>query len=188
MDEERSPPAGRGSAAADPRPADCNHRGRGYTRPMTTTVKPIPDGYHAVTPYLTVDGAERAITFFKEAFGATELYRIPGPNGRVGHAELQLRDSRIMLSDEYPDMGVRGPLARGGTSVSFVLYVPDVDAAVERAVAAGGKLTRPVANQFYGDRAGGITDPFGHVWYLHTHVEDVPPDELARRAEQAMKG
>jgi PhnB protein len=152
---------------------------------MPSPVKPIPDGYHAVTPYLHVKGAARAIEFYERAFGARLLYRIDQPDGRVGHAELQIGDSRVMLADEFPEMGVRSPQAVGGTPVTIHLYVPDVDATVARAVAAGATLSRPVADQFYGDRNGGLVDPFGHVWFVATHVEDVPPEEISRRAAEA---
>jgi PhnB protein len=152
---------------------------------MPNPVKPIPDGYHAVTPYLHVKGAARAIEFYERAFGARLLYRIDQPEGRVGHAELQIGDSRVMLADEFPEMGVRSPQAIGGTPVTIHLYVPDVDATVACAVAAGATLSRPVADQFYGDRNGGLVDPFGHVWFVATHVEDVAPDEISRRAAEA---
>ncbi len=155
---------------------------------MADKPKPIPDGYHTVTPYLIVDWASRAIDFYKQAFGAVERLRIPGPNGRVGHAELAIGDSTIMIADEYPDMGIKGPKSIGGSPVSLHLYVENVDAVIERAVAAGGTLQRPIANQFYGDRMGSIIDPFGHVWHVSTHIEDVPDDELRRRAEAAAKG
>lgn len=150
---------------------------------MTDKVKPIPDGYHTVTPYLIIDGASAAIEFYRHAFGATEIMRLEH-QGRVGHAEIKIGDSPIMLADEHPDMGALGPHAVGGNPVSVVLYVDDVDAVVARAVAAGGKLQRPVADQFYGDRSGTIEDPFGHSWHVTTHVEDVPPEELRRRAAE----
>jgi PhnB protein len=149
---------------------------------MASSVKPIPEGYHSVTPYLIVKGAARAIEFYEKAFGATELYRIMGPGDVVGHAELQLGDSRIMLADEHPEVGARGPQSVGGTPVTIHLYVEDVDTTVERALAAGAKVTRPVADRFYGDRLGVLTDPFGHVWSVATHREDVSEDELKRRA------
>ena len=155
---------------------------------MAENVKPIPDGYHSVTPYLIVDGAARAIEFYKQAFGAQELFRMEGPGGQVAHAEIQIGDSRVMLGDEHPPMGARGPRAFGGSPVGLTLYVEDVDATVERAVEAGAKLTRPVATQFYGDRTGGVEDPFGHAWYVATHVEDVPHDELQKRAAAAHQG
>ena len=149
-------------------------------------VKPIPEGYHSVTPYLTLDDATRAIEFYKKAFGAVELMRMPAPGGRIGHAEIKIGDSPIMLADENPEMGNRSPRKLGGSPISLMVYVKDVDAQVAQAVAAGGKLVRPVADQFYGDRTGGIDDPFGYHWYLATHVEDVPPDELAKRAAKMM--
>jgi PhnB protein len=149
-------------------------------------VKPIPGGYHNVTPYLVVDGAAKAIDFYKKVFGATEKMRMPGPGGKVGHAELTLGDSMIMLADEHPDMGHRAPHAYGGSAVSLLVYVPDVDATVKTAIAAGAKVVRPVENQFYGDRMGAIEDPFGHQWSVATHVEDVQPEEMAKRAAAAM--
>ena len=152
---------------------------------MSDKVKPIPDGYHSLTPYLTVDGAARAIEFYKEAFGATEILCMDEPGGKVGHAELKIGDSIFMLADEFPDMGRRGPQSIGGTPVIFMLYVEDVDAVVSRAVAAGGKLVKPIKDQFYGDRTGSVDDPFGHSWYIATHIEDVPPEEMERRAAAA---
>lgn len=149
---------------------------------MASPVKPIPEGYHSVTPYLIVKGATRAIEFYERAFGAREIYRMMQPDGSVGHAELQIGDSRIMLADESPDVGARSPQSIGGSPVTIHLYVPDVDATVERAVAAGAKVTRPVADQFYGDRNGGVADPFGHLWYVATHTEDVSAEEIERRA------
>ncbi|ABS25858.1 VOC family protein [Anaeromyxobacter sp. Fw109-5] len=149
---------------------------------MPQPVKPIPEGYHSITPYLIVKGAAKAIDFYVAAFGATELFRMARPDGRVGHAEIRIGDSVVMLADEHPEMGARSPQTIGGTPLSLLLYVPDVDAVVARAVAAGAQLTRPVADQFYGDRSGILTDPFGHSWFVSTHVEDVPPDELERRA------
>jgi PhnB protein len=149
-------------------------------------VKPIPDGYHNMTPYLIVNGATRAIEFYTSVLGATEKMRMPSPGGKIGHAELTLGDSMIMLADEHPEMGARAPSAYGGSAVSLMVYVPDVDATVAKATAAGAKIVRPVENQFYGDRMGTIADPFGHQWHVATHVEDVPPDEMARRAAAAM--
>jgi PhnB protein len=148
----------------------------------TNPVKPVPDGYHSAMPYLIVDGAAKALEFYTRVFGATERMRMPGPGGKIGHAEVTIGDSVIMLADEHPEMGARGPRAFGGAAVSVVLYVPDVDRTVDAAVAAGARLLRPVADQFYGDRSGTIEDPFGHRWHVSTHKEDVPPDELARRA------
>ena len=150
-------------------------------------VKPIPEGYHNVTPYLVVDGATKALDFYKRVFGARERMRMPGPGGKVGHAEIDIGDSVIMLADEHPEMGARGPGAFGGSPVSLMLYVPDVDATVKAAVAAGARVVRAVEDKFYGDRSGTIEDPFGHQWHVSTHKEDVPPDELARRAA-AMAG
>ena len=155
---------------------------------MAGEVRPIPEGYGAVTPYLIVNGAARAIEFYKQAFGATETFRMERPDGRVGHAEIKIGDSHVMLADEHPEMGARGPQAIGGSPISLVLYVEDVDATVNRAVEAGAKLTRPVANQFYGDRTGGVEDPFGHAWYVATHVEDVAPEEMQKRAAAAHQG
>ena len=155
---------------------------------MAGEVRPIPEGYGTVTPYLIVNGAARAIEFYKQAFGATETFRMDRPDGRVGHAEIKIGDSHVMLADEHPEMGARGPQAIGGSPISLVLYVEDVDATVNRAVEAGAKLTRPVANQFYGDRTGGVEDPFGHAWYVATHVEDVAPEEMQKRAAAAHQG
>jgi PhnB protein len=149
--------------------------------------KPIPDGYRTATPYLIVKGAAEAIEFYKRAFGATELLRMADPKGRVGHAEIRIGDSVIMLADEYPEMGHRGPRSLGGSSVSILLYLEDVDTVFERALKAGARAQRPVQNQFYGDRSGTLEDPFGHVWTIATHVEDVPEEELKRRAEAVMK-
>jgi PhnB protein len=147
-------------------------------------VQPIPAGYREVTPYLSIRGASEAIEFYKKAFGAKELMRMPGPEGKLGHAEIGIGGSRVMLSDEYPPMDFLGPQSRGGTTVHLHVYMKDVDAVVERAVAAGAKLVQPVENKFYGDRTGSVQDPFGHVWHIATHVEDVPPKEMSRRAAQ----
>jgi PhnB protein len=149
--------------------------------------KPIPDGYRTATPYLIVKGAAEAIEFYKRAFGATEMLRMADPQGKVGHAEIKIGDSVIMLADEHPAMGYRSPRSLGGSSVSILLYLEDVDGVFERAVKAGAKAQRPVMNQFYGDRSGTLEDPFGHVWTVATHVEDVPPEEMKRRAQAAMK-
>jgi PhnB protein len=154
---------------------------------MTTGVQPIPDGYHSVTPYLAVDDAAAALEFYKQAFGARERMRMPAPGGKVGHAEIEIGGSCIMLADEYPDMAFRSPKAFGGTPVTLHLYVENVDAVAKQAVAAGAKELRPVKDQFYGDRTGTVQDPFGHVWHLATHKEDLAPDELKRRAGEAMK-
>src|SRR5579862_6576323 len=153
--------------------------------PMAT--KPIPDGYQTATPYLIVKGAAEAIEFYKKAFGATEMLRMADPQGRVGHAEIKIGDSVIMLADEHPGMGYRGPRTLGGSSVSILLYLAEVDRVFECAVKAGARALRPVADQFYGDRSGTLEDPFGHVWTVATHVEDIPPEEMKRRAEAAMQ-
>src|SRR5687767_14958947 len=143
-------------------------------------VKPIPEGYHSVTPYLVVDDANAAIEFYKKAFGATEKLRMP-MGDRIGHAEILIGDSHVMLADEFPDMGHLGPKARGGTTVSLMVYVADVDSAFQQAIEAGGKQERPVEDQFWGDRMGTLTDPFGHKWTLATTVEEVPDSELQER-------
>ncbi len=155
---------------------------------MASKVRPIPEGYHTATPYLIVRGAAAALEFYTKAFGATESMRLQEPGGRVGHAEIMIGDSPIMLADEHPEIGARGPQALGGSPVSIVLYVEDVDAVVQRAVAAGAKVKRPVTDQFYGDRAGTVEDPFGHAWHIHTHTEDLTPEELAKRAKAARGG
>jgi PhnB protein len=152
---------------------------------MTSRVKPIPEGYHTATPYLIVKDAARAIEFYKKAFGAMELMRMANPSGKIGHAEIKIGDSPIMLADEVPEMGHRSPESLGGSPVSILLYVQDVDTVFNQAVAAGAKVQRPVADQFYGDRTGGVTDPFGHVWYVATHMEDVSPEEMRKRAAAA---
>ena len=150
-------------------------------------VSPIPGGYNSITPYLIVRGAGKAIDYYKSVFGATEVFRMDGPDGKVGHAELKIGDSRIMLADENPNMGAGYASATsiGASPVSLYLYIPDVDRVVERAVAAGAKLLKPVQDQFYGDRSGFIQDPFGHLWGVATHVEDVAPQELEERAKKA---
>jgi PhnB protein len=153
----------------------------------TAKVKPIPDGYHSATPYLIVDGAARAIDFYRRAFDAKELMRIPAPNDRIGHAEIKVGDSVIMLADEHPEMDARGPKRYGGTPISILLYVTDVDRRFEQAIAAGATVERPVADQFYGDRSGTLRDPFGHRWHVHTHKEDVSTEELARRMAALQK-
>jgi PhnB protein len=150
-------------------------------------VKPIPEGYSSVTPYLIVKGASGALDFYKKAFGAEERVRMQGPDGKVGHAEIQIGNSCIMLADECPEMDARSPESIGGTPVSIMVYVQDVDSVVGQAVKAGAKLTRPVENQFYGDRAGAVVDPYGHKWHIATHVEDVSPEEMKKRAEAFMK-
>src|SRR5476649_950710 len=142
--------------------------------------KPIPDGYHSVTPYLIIRGAAAAIEFYKEAFGATELFRFPAPDGKIGHAEIKIGDSPIMLADEYPDMGYKGPQTLGDSPVSLMIYVDDVDTVFDRAVAAGAKTREAVSDKFYGDRIGTLEDPFGHVWHVSTHKEDVSAEEMER--------
>jgi PhnB protein len=151
-------------------------------------VKPIPDEYQRVMPYLIVDGATAAIEFYTSVLGASERMRMPGPDGRLGHAELQLGESVIMLADENPAMGIRGPKTIGGTPVTLHVYVEDSDAAFERALNAGATSLRPIENQFYGDRSGQFEDPFGHKWNVATRVEDVPPAEMQKRAAAAMAG
>ncbi|MFA7431280.1 MAG: VOC family protein [Rhodospirillaceae bacterium] len=146
-------------------------------------VHPIPEGYTTVTPYLTISGAAKAIEFYKQAFGAEELMRMESPDGRIGHAEIRIGDSRIMMSDEWPEMDAQGPAHYGGTPIAVLLYVEDVDAVVERALTAGATVLQPVTDHFYGDRMGTIRDPFGHKWHIGTHIEDVPPDEMKKRAE-----
>ncbi len=152
---------------------------------MSGKVSFIPEGYHTATPYLIIKGAAAAIEFYAKAFGATEIFRMASPDGKIGHAEIQIGDSRIMLADEHPEIGVRSPQAYGGSPVSIYLYVKDVDAVYNQAVAAGAKAVRPVVDQFYGDRNGGIEDPFGYSWYIATHKEDVPAEEIPKRAAAA---
>ncbi len=145
-------------------------------------VKPVPDGYHTVTPYLIVQGGAKALAFYGQVFGAIERERMQDATGKVHHAEIDIGSSRIMLADEHPEIGALSPPTVGGTAVSIHLYVEDVDAVVAKAVAAGATLVRPVADQFYGDRVGGITDPFGHRWFIATHKEDLSSAEIHRRA------
>lgn len=152
------------------------------------SVQPIPDGYHSVTPYLIIKDAAKALEFYAKAFGAEELMRFPGPGGKVMHAEIKIGDSPLMMADEFPDMGHLGPSTRGGTTVSLMLYVRDVDAAFDRAVKAGATVVRPVKDQFYGDRSGTLNDPFGHQWTISTHVEDVSPEEMQRRLQAGGTG
>jgi PhnB protein len=144
------------------------------------SVKAKPDGYHSVTPYLIVDGAAEAIRWYERALAATEVMRLP-MGDKIGHAEIRIGDSHVMLSDEWPEYGKLGPKSRGGSTCGLMVYLDDVDAAFNHAVAAGAMVDQPVADQFYGDRSGSITDPFGHSWTLASHVEDVPEDELQRR-------
>jgi PhnB protein len=149
---------------------------------MAGSVKPIPEGYHSITPYLYIKGAANALEFYKRVFGGTEKYRMTMQDGRLGHAEIQIGDSVIMLADEYPERNIRGPQSLGGTSVGIMVYVEDVDAAADRFVAAGGTVERPVQDQFYGDRSGTFADPFGHTWTIATHKEDLSSEEIERRA------
>ncbi len=148
-------------------------------------VSPIPEGYPRVSPYLCVHDAAAAIDFYTEVFGAKERVRMPDPDGRIGHAELQVGDSVVMLSDEYPDMDVRSAKSVGDTPVTLSVYVDDVDDVFDRALKSGATSLRPVQNEFYGDRTGRLEDPFGHRWSVATHVEDVPPEEMAKRAAEA---
>ena len=150
-------------------------------------VQPIPSGYHSVTPYLVVNNAARAIEFYQRAFGAKEMMRMDGPPGKIVHAELKIGDSMIMLSDEMPGGGLRSPQSLGGTTTGVFLYVENVDNVFHQATAAGAKVEMPVSDQFWGDRYGKITDPFGHSWSLATHVEDVPREEMKKRMQEAMK-
>ena len=149
--------------------------------------KPVPKGYGTVTPYLACGDAARAIEFYKRAFGAKEVMRMSGPDGGIGHAEVKIGDSRVMLTDEYREMDFLSPLTRGGTTVHIHLYVTDADKTAERAVGAGARLLHPVQDKLYGDRTGTVEDPFGHVWHIATHVEDLSMAELRKRAEAAMK-
>jgi PhnB protein len=144
-------------------------------------VKAIPDGYHSITPYLMMDGAAGAIAFYKEAFGATELFRMGDEKGRVGHAEIRIGDSVVMLADTGPGATCSGPRSLGGSTVGLMIYLENVDTVFARALKAGGKSLRPLTNQFYGDRSGTLEDPYGHVWTIATHIEDVPPEEIERR-------
>jgi PhnB protein len=151
-------------------------------------VKPIPEGYPRVSPYLVVDGAQKAIEFYTTVLGFAERMRMPGPDGRIGHAELQLDDSVVMLADEFPEVGAKAPSAYGGSPVSLTVYVEDVDATFERATDSGATVVRPLENQFYGDRSATFDDPFGHRWTIHSHIEDVSPEEMARRAAEMGQG
>lgn len=146
-----------------------------------TKVSPIPAAYHSITPYLIVKGAAKAIEFYKTVFGASELMRMPGPNGTIVHAEIKIGNSPVMLADEMPGMEFRSASALGGSPVGLLVYVSDVDACAARALAAGAAQIKPVQDQFYGDRSGTFADPFGHLWTIATHIEDVSPEELERR-------
>jgi PhnB protein len=154
---------------------------------MPGKVKAKPDGYHSITPYLVIKGAAKAIDFYKQALGAEELMRMGDPTtDRVGHAELKFGDAIVMMADEHPEMGYRSPQSIGGTPVSLMMYVDNVDAVFKKAISLGAKEQRPVKDQFYGDRSGTFEDPFGHVWTISTHVEDIPPEEMEKRAAEAM--
>jgi len=147
----------------------------------------VPSGYHSVTPYLSVQGADKAIAYYKKAFGAEEVFRLNMASGKVGHAEIKIGDSHIMLADEYPDMGFKSPTTIGGSAVVIHLYVDQCDEIFKRAVDAGAKVRYEMKNQFYGDRSGQLVDPFGHTWIIATHIEDIAPEDMARRAEEHMK-
>jgi PhnB protein len=151
---------------------------------MSSKVSPIPEGYHSVTPYLLIGGASAAIDFYVRAFGAVEGLRLTGPDGRIGHAEIRIGDSHLMLADEHPEMDFLGPQSRGGTCVTMHLYVADADAVFARAIAAGAKELRPLCDQFYGDRSGAVTDPWGHVWSIASRIEDITSDEIQRRFQE----
>jgi PhnB protein len=156
---------------------------------MTHRIKPVPEGYHTLTPHLVVKGAGQAIEFYKKAFGAEEILRMPGPDGKsIMHAEIRIGDSRLFLVDEFPEMGTRGPLGIGGTPVTIHVYVEDVDTVFNRAVAAGAQVRMPLEDAFWGDRYGQVTDPFGHRWSLATRKEDLTPEEISQRAQAAFGG
>jgi PhnB protein len=152
---------------------------------MANTVRPIPEGYHTATPYLICNGAADAIEFYKRALGAVEVMRMPMPGGKLGHAEIKIGDSHIMLADESPENGIHSPQHFGGTPVSVLLYVEQVDTVFNQAVSAGAKAVRPPQDMFYGDRTSWIIDPFGHSWYIHTHVNDVSPEEMRKAMQHA---
>ncbi len=152
-----------------------------------SNVKPVPQGYRTATPYLIIDGAAKALDFYKRIFGAVEKMRMPSPGGKVGHAEITIGDSIIMLADEHPEIGARSPRAFGGSGVGIMLYVDDVDVTVKNAVAEGAKLVQKVEDKFYGDRTGTIEDPWGHTWHVGTHKEDVSEDEMKRRMASMAK-
>lgn len=147
------------------------------------TVKPIPEGHHTVTPYLAIKDAAKALDFYKKAFGATETYKLMMPDGRLGHGEIRIGDSVIMMADEFPEYGGNSPETLGGSPVCLHLYVEDVDAFFKKAVAAGAKELKPIMDQFYGDRSGQLQDPFGHLWWVATHIEDVSIEETKKRME-----
>ncbi len=151
---------------------------------MPSAVSPVPGGYHNVTPYLLIGGASEAINFYIRAFGAVEVLRLTTPDGCIGHAEIRIGDSHIMMADEHPEMDFLGPQKRGGTSVTMHLYVADADSVFAQAIAAGATELRPLCDQFYGDRSGAVTDPWGHIWSIASRVEDVTPDEIQRRFQE----
>lgn len=153
---------------------------------MSNNVKPIPDGYHTFTPYFAVQGATQAIEYYKKAFGATELFRMEAPGGKIGHAEMKIGNSIVMLADEFPEMDFKGPKSYGGSSCAFYLYVEDCDAVFNQAIAAGGKVIKPMQDQFYGDRSGQLEDPYGHRWSVATHKEDLSMEEVGKRAAEFM--
>lgn len=155
---------------------------------MSNSVKPIPDGYHSLTPYLIIKGAADAMEYYKKAFGAVELFRMAGPDGKIGHAEMKIGDSPFMVADEHPEMGFVSPTTLGSSPVGLMIYVDDVDKIYPQAIAAGGKEMKALQDQFYGDRSGTLIDPFGHCWTVATHKEDVAPEELDRRAKAAHGG
>jgi PhnB protein len=150
---------------------------------MEAQVQPIPEGYHSITPYLIVNGVDGALEFYKKAFGAKELFRMETPQGKIGHCEFQIGDSKIMMADEFPEMGSKAPSSEKGSSFSLLIYVKDVDAVFKQAVSAGAKVLRELKNEFYGDRMGTLQDPFGHIWNLGMHIEDVSPEEMKKRAD-----
>ena len=150
-------------------------------------VKPIPDGYHSITPYLYLSSSAKAIEFYKNAFDAEEVLRLPMPDGSIAHAEVKIGDSIVMMSDENPQWGTKGPTTLGGTSAGFAIYLPDVDKAFAKAIAAGATVMRPVQDQFYGDRSGTVVDPFGHTWTLATHTQDLTPEQMKKNMDEWMK-
>ncbi len=153
---------------------------------MNAAVKPIPEGMHSITPHLVCAGAAEAIEFYKKAFGAVEGGRMPGPDGKIMHAQIKIGDSPVMLADEYPDFGSRGPKALGGTAVTLHLYVPDADSVYQKALDAGATVKMPIGDMFWGDRYGIVTDPFGHSWSIATHIKDMTPEQMAQAGEEAM--